>query len=275
MKKFLSITNKSFDELGVASYKELWEKAQGDGYRGISVCLHSEFTKAADSENKFHAVFSSANEDRHRDVVKQEFDIRAFKKNPVFLDSHNYWSIEAIIGKVVGIGVKDGKLQGDIEFAMANPRGVLAADLAAGGYLGATSIGFIPREFDDEGTILKSELLEVSAVSVPANADALIERSVKGMEDQEEDETPAEGGETPPQEPEAPEPEETPAPEPKAAQKPKMSARQRLAKVTGEMVQTDRKTLTSLAKAVHELTDENRQSKKREIHKTIRRLLNE
>lgn len=177
MKKFLSLTDKTFEKRGVATIKELWTKAQEEGYEGLSTTCHVELTKAEDEQTKrFHAVFSSENEDRHGDVVKQDFDLKAFKKNPVFLDSHNYFSIEHILGRISPIGVKDGKLQGDIEFATDNPKGALAEQLAEKGFLTATSIGFIPKMFDDDGNILKSELLEISAVSVPANADALFDQ---------------------------------------------------------------------------------------------------
>lgn len=260
-KKFLAITHRSFADLHVASYEELWKKAQAEGYKGIALSLVSEFTKAEDKPNKFHAIFSSASEDRHGDVVQQDFDLKSFKKNPVFLDSHSYWSIEDIIGRVAKISVKDGKLQGDIEFAVDNPKGALAMKLAEGGFLSATSIGFIPREFNDKGHIIKSELLEVSAVSVPANADALFEKSVEPT--------------TPEEEP-APAPqEEEPAPEPTEEVAEKASRKAIAAKVIAEMAADQKTTLRSIAKAVQELNDENKNQKKRQIFKAVRSLLNE
>lgn len=269
MKKFLSITHKSFNDLKAANYQELWAKAQSDGYTGISVHVDTEYTKSADAENKFHAIFSSANEDRHGDVVKQEFDTKSFKKNPVFLDSHDYYSIEAIIGKVVKIGLKDGMLSGDIEFAMENPRGALAARLAEGGFLGATSIGFIPKEFDDKGNILKSELLEVSAVSVPANADAIFERSIKSEDTEEEpEEEPIESEEPDVVVDAEPEEEPEPASAPKSINKKKVAA-----KVVSEMVSVNRSHLKALSKAVHELTEDNKQTQRRKIHQAVRNVL--
>jgi len=98
------------------------------------------------------------------------------------LDSHNYSSIEHIIGKVNKIKVKDNKLQGEIEFNLHNPKGVMAFHMALNGFLNATSVGFIPKEFDEEGRMTKSELLEDSAVSVPANAEALFEKAMNPEE---------------------------------------------------------------------------------------------
>ena len=40
------------------------------------------------------------------------------------------------------ISVKDGKLQGDIEFATMNPKGQLAEQMAEAGFLNTSSIGF-------------------------------------------------------------------------------------------------------------------------------------
>jgi phage head maturation protease len=172
-KKFLSLSNKSIT--GAATFKELWEKAQTEGYEGLALICAVEMTKDADTK-KYHAVFSSETEDRHGEIVYQDFDLKAFKKNPVYLDSHNYDSIEHIIGKVSPLSVKEGKLQGDIEFATMNPKGLLAEKMADGGFLNTSSIGFIPKVFDDKGNILKSELLEISAVSVPANPEATFEK---------------------------------------------------------------------------------------------------
>lgn len=193
MKKFFHLHSKAFEETGATNLKELWQKVQDEGYEALSVTCETVFEKAADDkdvEGAFHAIFSSAREDRHGDVVHQEFDLKSFKKNPVFVDSHNYGSIEHILGKVSKIAVKDGKLQGDVLFALENPKGLLAAKLAAGGFLNATSIGFIPREFDDEFNVLKSELLEISAVSVPANPDALFEKSVEAPVDEPKEDEP-------------------------------------------------------------------------------------
>jgi hypothetical protein len=187
--KFFQLTSKSFEELGVKTYKELWEKAQGDGYTALQLGLGVVFVKAEGAENKFHAVLSDALEDRHSDIVEQEWVLSNFKKNPVLLDSHDYSSIEKIIGRWLNIGVKDKKLQGDVEFALMNPRGVLAQQMAIGGFLNALSAGFIPLEFDQKtGNITKSELLEGSMVSVPANPRTLLEKDIEGKKEDDEQE---------------------------------------------------------------------------------------
>ncbi len=133
------------------------------------------------TNNILEAIFSTADEDRHGDIVMQNWDLKSFKKNPVILNSHNYGDATEVIGKTLKIGVSDGQLAGKIQFAVnENPKAKIIFDLYAGGFLNAFSVGFIPKEFDDKGKILKSELLEVSAVSVPANAYALAKQ--KGID---------------------------------------------------------------------------------------------
>lgn len=181
MKKFYKVTEKSFNELGVTTTKELWEKVK-DEHQGLSFDSNTVF-KSAEADNKFHVVFSTDSEDRHLERVYQNFDLKHFKNNPVFLDSHNYGSIEHILGIVDNVKVKENQLQGDVIFALDNPKGLLAYKLAKGGFLNATSIGFIPLDFDEQGNITKSQLLEISAVSVPANPEALFERKDFVVED--------------------------------------------------------------------------------------------
>jgi flagellar biosynthesis GTPase FlhF len=109
--------------------------------------------------------------------------------------------------KIEGKG-KRSKLVQEWEFAVEeNPKAKIIFDLYAGGFLHASSVGFIPREFKknkdgstDYYTIMKAELLEVSAVSVPANAAATLAKSVgvdldelkKVVEVEEDEETPEE-----------------------------------------------------------------------------------
>jgi hypothetical protein len=184
-RKFYSLTNKSFASEGVSSYKELWEKVKSQGYTALSLGVEAEFQKSEkegdEVENKFHAILSTASEDRHGDVVVQEWVLKNYKKNSVVLDSHNYHSIEFIIGRIENLAIegkgKRGRLEGDVIFAVETARGKLAYDLRVGKFLNTLSVGFIPLDFDDKGRIIKSELLELSAVSVPANPEALFEKA--------------------------------------------------------------------------------------------------
>lgn len=269
-KKYLSIEHKTLADLGVATYKDLWEKAQKEGYEGISMSFVSEFKKAEgeDKPNLFHAVFSTASEDRHGDIVEQSWELKYFKKNPVYLDSHNYDSIVHIIGKVSGLKItgegKKQKLEGNVEFMLENPKGALAAQMAEKGFLSASSVGFIPLEFDEKtGNIVHSELLEISAVSVPANAEAIFEKSIEGEgngdepnpDEKKEDETI-----TPPTEPVV---------EPTKAVVPAKVIR---ARVLSKMAQSKLENMNILRNAVKSLVEDGEKSKSRDIYKALRNL---
>lgn len=131
--------------------------------------------KGVDEENnKVEGVFSTKNEDRHRDVVHQNWDLSEYKENPVVVDSHNYRSVTKVVGRVTQISVENDKLQGVVQFAVdENPRAKIAFDLYAGGFVKGFSAGFIAEEFNDKGEIEKAKLFEISTVSIPANAEAL------------------------------------------------------------------------------------------------------
>ena len=144
-------------------------------------------TKNVDKEYKtLKATLSSQQKDRYGDVVIQEgWDLKNFKKNPVIINSHNHSDATEVVGKVEKgtLKIEKGKLTGKIKFAVnENPKAKIIFDLYAGGYLNAFSVGFLANEYDEKdfGKITKAELLEVSAVSVPANAFALAKK--KGIE---------------------------------------------------------------------------------------------
>ncbi len=186
--KYYKIHNSTFSRMKVKNYKELWEKTIEQGYDGLAFDCFTKVQKKG--ENNFHFTFSTPTEDRHLDVVEQKFRLTNYKKNPVLLDSHSYESITDIIGKVNKIGIKDGNLKGIVEFSLDTPKGMIAYKLAEGGFLNATSIGFIPKKFDDKdpNRIIESELLEISAVAVPANPEALLSKLKEVIEEANEEE---------------------------------------------------------------------------------------
>jgi HK97 family phage prohead protease len=131
-------------------------------------------------------VASTQDTDRHGDVVVQSgWILDQFNQNPVILNSHNYYDCTEVIANAIRTEIKGkgakSRLEQDWKFAVnENPKAKIIFDLYAGGFLHASSVGFIPRKFkeNDDGTkdywtIEEAELLEVSAVSVPANAYAL------------------------------------------------------------------------------------------------------
>jgi HK97 family phage prohead protease len=136
-------------------------------------------------------VGSTAQVDRYGDVIEVEgWDLKNYKKNPVFLWAHDYR--QPPVGKAVQVGKTDQGLLFQVKFATAEeyPFADTVYKLYLGGYLRATSVGFqdLVREpiTDKEGKQVgwrfkRQELYEISAVPVPANPNALIMAVQKGV----------------------------------------------------------------------------------------------
>ena len=129
-------------------------------------------------------------EDRDGDILRANgVDFTNYMKNPVFLSSHN--SREFPLGKVTKFWVEGNSVKAIVYFPTleelsSDPNN--ASEKAKlvdfcyhcykTGMLNAVSVGFIPLEWTESEKgfdILKWELLEFSAVAVPANQDAIAE----------------------------------------------------------------------------------------------------
>lgn len=127
-------------------------------------------------------ICSTGEPDRMGDVIVQSgIDLTAYRKNPIVLWGH---SSDTPVARTIEIDVKDGKLQATVQFP---PEGDDEdSDWVYGkikaGIVNATSVGFIPTDYEPLDLkqpwsgfkFSKSELLEFSFVSVPANAGCLI-----------------------------------------------------------------------------------------------------
>jgi HK97 family phage prohead protease len=145
----------------------------------------------APADRTLEFIGSTADVDRYGDVIEVEgWDLKNYRKNPVFLWAHDYK--QPPVGKAVQVGKTDKGLLFQIKFA--GPDEYAFADtvykLYLGGYLRATSVGFqdLEREplTDKEGKqtgwrYKKQELYELSAVPVPANPNALMMAVQKGV----------------------------------------------------------------------------------------------
>lgn len=136
--------------------------------------------------------------DRDGDILRASgVDFTNYMKNPVFLSFHN--SREFPLGKVTKFWVEGNSVKADVYFPtieelstnpdQASEKAKLVDftyNCYKTGMLNAVSVGFIPLEWTESETgfdILKWELLEFSAVAVPANQDAIAE-AVKSFGDE-------------------------------------------------------------------------------------------
>ena len=141
--------------------------------------MDKHFTKAtlAPGNGDFVSfVASTAEEDRMGDVIRQDgWQLDRYKSNPVVLFGHDH---EKPIGRSHNVRVENGVLRADIEFAPeeVDPFAAKIGKMVKAGFLRAVSVGFKPidmKPIKSGYEFVKSELLEISVVSVPANASAL------------------------------------------------------------------------------------------------------
>lgn len=128
------------------------------------------------------AIATDSSVDRDGESIDPSgWDFNNFLKNPVLLWAHDYR--EMPIGKVTDITRDGDRVLFRPQFAIdENPKAKIIFDLFKKGFLNAFSVGFVPREWkDSQGpdgrtvrTFTQTELLEISAVPVPANANAVV-----------------------------------------------------------------------------------------------------
>ena len=134
-----------------------------------------------EAEGAMVFVVSSEEPDRHGDVVTAAgWELAAYRRNPVLLWAHDY--TRPVIGRARAVWAEPGLLLARMEFAPTEFAREVAA-LYRSGYQQGVSVGFKPlryteRRHSQTGALLgicflEQELLEISAVPVPANRQAL------------------------------------------------------------------------------------------------------
>lgn len=154
-----------------------------------------------DPSRVFEFIASSERVDRMGDIVRQKWNLKDYKKNPVILFAHNS---DEIIGRSImeevrneGRGGLGRHLAIWVEYAgvQHNPLAERMHRMTRDGFLNAGSVGFMPTdvynpESDEERQALglgpwgvefrKNDLMEFSPCAIPANPDALVQ-STKAM----------------------------------------------------------------------------------------------
>ncbi len=131
-------------------------------------------------DHQVQLVVSTGAIDRDGDTIDPNgWHLDAFRKNPVVLWAHDYSSLP--VAKCVDIQVRAGQLGAVAEFPTAElyPFGDQVYKHIHAGFLTGFSVGFRPLvPPTDNGAggqhFSEQELLEFSAVPVPANADSLV-----------------------------------------------------------------------------------------------------
>lgn len=149
--------------------------------------LRAYYEKRADGDTSGTMRFVASTEDVARDgmvITADGWQLDNFKRNPVFLFSHDYFN-RPPIGKVVNIEAKDKRLLADVEFDPGDEFAQSIKRKYEGGFLSAVSVGFDPQTIEpavngNPPRVTKADLLDISAVMVPADPGALKERQKRG-----------------------------------------------------------------------------------------------
>ena len=142
--------------------------------------------KATRSKQKISFVASTDRADRYGDVINQSgWNLDAYRSNPIVLLNHNANALPIGRGEVK---VEDGQLLIDVIFDKDDELAQRVERKARNGFMNAVSVGFNPIEQVSRAELPKdhpayvergggnyfnkSELLEVSIVTIPANSEA-------------------------------------------------------------------------------------------------------
>jgi hypothetical protein len=143
-------------------------------------------------------IASTSISDRYGDVVDQAtWKLDNYKLNPVIQLDHSY-EVEDTVGRAARCEVVNNRLEVDVVWGK-DPESQLVAQKVMEGLISAVSVGFRPgrmtarsvmpaddpyyssKEENPYGYVYYDcELLEVSVVAIPANPEALAQRSASG-----------------------------------------------------------------------------------------------
>ena len=157
------------------------------GVQGLRGTLQIKIQEpsALDSGPSAHVLdFVASDEtlDRYNEVISASgWNLANYQRNPIFQNNHQTGDIIHTLGKALITEVRNGQLLQRVQFATdVNPMAKIAYGLYKGSFLNAVSVGFVPLRWEN-GTektayrrkYIEQELLEVSAVGIPANPNAL------------------------------------------------------------------------------------------------------
>lgn len=156
-------------------------------------------------------IASNETIDSYREIIRADgWKFNRFQKNAPFVDSHNYESIDCLLGRVLDYSVQGKNLVETVKWAIDVPQNTLAQKgfaMTAAGYLKAVSVGFMPTryatkwdndpsEFNEQCeelglkptdnvccVYLEQEQIELSACVIGANPDAVARAYKAGIVD--------------------------------------------------------------------------------------------
>ena len=140
------------------------------------------------SETSTVVIASEPLPDRYNDIVAASWELKNYSANPVILLNHSYF--EAPVGRALQVELVGDQLVAEIEWDTEDELGAKIAGKFERGFMSTVSVGFragktsernkYPEDHawhDERGYAFEeNELLEISAVSVPALPSAVAVR---------------------------------------------------------------------------------------------------
>lgn len=159
----------------------------------LSRKLDTSISNVDDEKRIISFIFSTNGVDRKGDTLNSGgWEVEDFNKNPVFLWQHDI--TEQPLGIIQNLRVEKNNLVGEVEFWYNKKDPAYWSDFDKKadsvyeqykrGFIKGASVRFKPLDFEESSTTknginyTKQYLLEISAVSIPDNADALAERNI-------------------------------------------------------------------------------------------------
>ena len=190
-------------DAGYTWSKNIRDNEQAKQNKGIQMSniIHREFTLVKrdgyENENEYTEpkddgiwsfTISTPDVDRYGTIiVPSGIDYSAYMNNPVVLINHK--SDYLPIGKCLGFFLNGENLEATIQLDMNDEKACKVNDKIKNGFVSAVSVGIIPIEQTEQNidgekvtTYTKSELVEFSVVTIPANRDALIKKTFENQQ---------------------------------------------------------------------------------------------
>jgi HK97 family phage prohead protease len=180
---------------GYSWSKNIVEQLKNRGFnmnlitRELNLQVRDSYEKEyEEKENDLYTfVVSTPEVDRYGTIiVPSGIDYTAYLNNPIVLAQHD--SDEWPIGRCLGFAMNGENLEATIQIECITEEGKKLNKLINAGYVKAVSVGIIPNEYEEQTidgqkvtVYTMSELVEFSVVSVPANRQALLKKSIKTL----------------------------------------------------------------------------------------------
>lgn len=190
-------------DAGYTWSKNIRDKEQAKQNKGIQMSniIHREFNLVKRNGEDYEMegmepkddgiwsfTISTPDVDRYGTIiVPSGIDYSAYMNNPVVLINHK--SDYLPIGKCLGFFLNGENLEATIQLDMNDEKACKVNDKIKNGFVSAVSVGIIPIEQTEQNidgekvtTYTKSELVEFSVVTIPANRDALIKKTFENQQ---------------------------------------------------------------------------------------------